>query len=355
MLELDNVEVRYGGDSVLKKLSMSIDKGKTIALLGPSGCGKTTTLRVIAGFQKLYGGRIRIEGVDQSNLRPYERNIGVVFQDYALFPHLTVERNVGFGPSCRGWSKENIASAVQAKLEMVNLWGLRGRVPATLSGGQQQRVALARALATNPKILLLDEPLSALDANMRQHLRYELRDLLKSIDATTIIVTHDQEEAFGLADEVFLMHSGLVVQQGNADQIYGEPKNEFVARFIGRGSFIEGEIKRSEGRLTFVGGPGFSFRINRTDLHPGKYKLFVRPESIKVSISKMQNSTEDFSARGRIYDIRNFGNKAEILIQVGESEKIVVDVSDDIVSKIRHGGEIYLSFNEKGVNFFPSS
>lgn len=237
---LEQVEKRFGRLVAVSDMSLGVTKGTNISLLGPSGCGKTTTLRLIAGFETPDAGRVLIDGADVSGKRPYERNVGLVFQDYALFPHMNVEQNVSYGLRNRGYPRGQIKARVAEMLELVGLSQFSSQRPGKLSGGQQQRVALARALATSPSVLLLDEPLSALDAKLRQELQVELKHILKAAQCTTIVVTHDQEEAMSLAEHIVVMNEGQIMQQGSPTDIYDRPTHKFVAEFIGRSNWFSG-------------------------------------------------------------------------------------------------------------------
>ncbi|HLX30228.1 MAG TPA: ABC transporter ATP-binding protein [Casimicrobiaceae bacterium] len=240
VLELRHVTKRYGSAAAVRDVSFAVQSGQIVALLGPSGCGKTTTLRMIAGFVAPDAGEIEIAGRDMRKVRPHERSVGLVFQDYALFPHLSVGENVAYGLRQRGDSKDGIARRVREMLELVRLDGFADRRPMALSGGQQQRVALARAMAVTPAVMLLDEPLSALDAKLRQQLRLELKHILRSAQCTTLVVTHDQEEAMSLADQIVVMDQGCVLQHGQPSAIYHAPATRVVADFIGRANWFEG-------------------------------------------------------------------------------------------------------------------
>jgi ABC-type Fe3+/spermidine/putrescine transport system ATPase subunit len=242
---MHGVSKRYGDVPAVIDVSFSVASGQILALLGPSGCGKTTTLRMIAGFVEPDAGSIHIGGRDMRDVRPHERNVGLVFQDYALFPHLTVEQNIAYGLRQRGDATDAVARRVGEMLALVHLEGFGARRPAGLSGGQQQRVALARAMAITPEVMLLDEPLSALDAKLRQELRFELKQILRVAQCTTLIVTHDQEEAMSLADEIVVMDHGRILQQGNAAAIYHAPRTRAVAEFIGRTNWFEGKLGRT--------------------------------------------------------------------------------------------------------------
>jgi len=241
-VELEGVSKAYGAHRAVQELSLSIESGESVALLGPSGCGKTTTLNMIAGFLEPDAGHIRIDGRAVGGVPPYRRNIGMVFQHYALFPHLTVADNLAFGLRMRKADRAEIARRVGGALELVHLGGLERRYPRELSGGQQQRVALARALVVEPAVLLLDEPLSNLDAKLRQEMREEIVELQQRLGITTIFVTHDQEEALAIAQRIAVMDAGRVEQVGAPEAIYGRPRTEFVARFIGEANLLPGEV-----------------------------------------------------------------------------------------------------------------
>ena len=244
LLELKNIQHAYGKQVVVNELSLTLKKGQIGCLLGPSGCGKTTVLRCIAGFEPISAGEILLNGVAVSNanfcLPPEQRHIGMVFQDYALFPHLTVAANINFG--LHRMQKTERASRITELLHTVGLADASSRYPHELSGGQQQRVALARALAPRPNLLLLDEPFSNLDVSLRERLSLEIRDILKSQNATVILVTHDQDEAFAIADEIAVMHRGEIQQWDTAYNLYHKPANRFVANFIGQGVFLSGKV-----------------------------------------------------------------------------------------------------------------
>jgi ABC-type Fe3+/spermidine/putrescine transport system ATPase subunit len=284
VLELRHVSKRYGDKPAVHDVSFSVQSGQVLALLGPSGCGKTTTLRMIAGFVDPDEGSIEIGGRDMRDVRPHERHVGLVFQDYALFPHLTVEQNVAYGLRQRGGTKGAIAKRVREMLALVHLDGFGERRPAGLSGGQQQRVALARAMAVTPEVMLLDEPLSALDAKLRQELRFELKQILQAAHCTTLIVTHDQEEAMSLADEIIVMDHGVVLQQGSAAAIYHAPRSRTVAEFIGRANWFEGRlgVELAAGLREFVTAEG-SFVVQGGSAAEGAVlQVCVRPERLRI-------------------------------------------------------------------------
>ena len=238
IIEIKNINVSYGSNHVLKDVSLNIDNKDFYTFLGPSGCGKTTLLRLIAGFEKSSSGELFIDGKEVSNLNPWERDVGMVFQNYALWPHMTVYKNISFGLEEKKLDKKEIKNRVDEVLELVDLKDLSGRYPFQLSGGQQQRVALARTLVVKPKVLLLDEPLSNLDAKLRVQMRKELQDLHKKIEITSIFVTHDQEEANSMSTNLAILNEGVVQQVGKPVDLYNNPSNTFVANFLGTTNVI---------------------------------------------------------------------------------------------------------------------
>ncbi len=270
-VELYNVIKRYEGFEL--RIDLKIRDGEMMVLLGPSGCGKTTTLRIIAGLEKPDSGKVLFSGRDVTNLEPYERDIGIVFQDYALFPHMTVFKNVAFGLEMRKVPKEEINRRVRQALEMVGLEGFEKKYPEQLSGGQQQRVALARALVTEPNVLLLDEPLSSLDAKIREKLRSEIRRIQRELGITTVYVTHDQEEAMAISDRIAVMNVGRIEQMGRGIELYYSPKNEFVANFIGRSNIL---------RLSSKGGRACIGPICFDTDEEGSIVVFFRPEHVRI-------------------------------------------------------------------------
>jgi len=281
-LDLVNVVKRFGDHAAVVGASLSVAGGEIVALLGPSGCGKTTTLRLVAGFEQPDAGSIAIGGADIARLPPYRRDIGLVFQDYALFPHLTVAANIDYGMKQRGIAKVEQDRRRGELLRLTRLEGLDERRPMALSGGQQQRVALARALAISPKLLLLDEPLSNLDAKLRETLRIELRDILRVVGTTTLVVTHDQTEAIGLADRIALMNKGRIVQVGTAREIYQEPATRFVAEFIGQSIWFSGHLRQGTERAEFVADDGPVFPVAApANVRTGS-GLSIRPEHVHL-------------------------------------------------------------------------
>src|SRR5262249_54153844 len=255
-LEIEDLRVRYGEHRALDGVSFAVEPGERLCLLGPSGCGKTTTLQVVAGFIVPDSGVGRIAGRGVLRQPPEQRNIGVMFQNYALFPHLSVQDNVAFGLRMRRRPAEEIRRRVGEALDLVRLGHAAAKQPRMLSGGEQQRIAFARAIVIQPSLLLLDEPFSNLDARLRQEMRSELLGLLQELKIATIMVTHDQEEAMAIADRIALMRAGRIEQLGNASEIYAAPRNLFVARFVGESNVLDGRVAPSDGRADAVDVPG---------------------------------------------------------------------------------------------------
>ncbi len=255
-LKLQNLTAAYDQEIILKKMNLEVKQGELLSLLGSSGCGKTTTLRIVSGFLKQREGSVFLEGHEISKTHPSERGFGYVFQNYALFPHLNVEDNVGFGLKQRKVGREGINKKVVEMLDMVDLTAFAGKRPLELSGGQRQRVALARALAISPRLLLMDEPLSNLDAALRVKMRMEIRRIQQEHNITALYVTHDQEECFSISDRVAVMNEGLIEQLGTPEEIYSSPATSFVARFVGFENFIHGTLENSGKKLRFAAEKG---------------------------------------------------------------------------------------------------
>ncbi|MEN5083765.1 ABC transporter ATP-binding protein [Bosea sp. TWI1241] len=275
---IEGVNLSYGDNHVLKDVNLAIEPGEFFAFLGPSGCGKTTLLRLIAGFNQADTGRVTIGGADITALPPWKRDVGMVFQSYALWPHMTVRRNVAFGLEERGVKRAEIERRVEAALALVGLAHLGERRPSQLSGGQQQRVAVARTVAVEPKVLLLDEPLSNLDAKMRVQVRRELRDLQQRLGLTTIFVTHDQEEANSICDRIAVMNDGTVQQVGTPMELYERPANLFVANFLGTANILSGALAESGGSRRFTLEGGTALEVPAGQSVPSGARLVFRPQ-----------------------------------------------------------------------------
>ena len=296
-LELKNVTKKFNKLTAVDDFSLTVNDGEVVALLGESGCGKTTTLRMVAGFTPLDEGEILVDGKSLTNIPPYKRNIGIFFQNYALFPHMTVFENVAFGLKIKKLSKVEIKKEVSEIIGLVGLEGMDNRYPRQLSGGQQQRVALARSLVVKPSVLLLDEPLSNLDAKLRTSMQTEIKRLQKALGITTIIVTHDQQEAISLADRVIVMKKGQIIQQSSPEKVYESPENPFVADFMGFKNFIPGEILEIEkdgyAKLSMAGLEN-SFKVeSKNCMNIDKKEdviIAIRPEKIKIVPLNKENA-----------------------------------------------------------------
>jgi len=281
-LELTNLEKTFGSNRVVKDFSLGIEKGEFVSLLGPSGCGKTTVLRMVAGFETPTAGAIRIDGQDVTGLRANARNIGMMFQAYALFPNMTVADNVAFGLKVKGVPRAEREARVTEMLRLIGLPEMGGRFPFQLSGGQQQRVALARALAPRPRVLLLDEPLSALDAKVRVSLRNEIREIQRELGITTIFVTHDQEEAMSISDRIVVMNGGIAEQVGAPFQIYNQPTTRFVANFVGTLNSLSATVVSPEAGQVEVAGQVVTLAKAPIPARKGdRVTLALRPEAVR--------------------------------------------------------------------------
>jgi len=282
---LRNVSRRYGSSIAVHPTDLEVNEGELLTLLGPSGCGKTTTLRMVAGFIAPTTGRIMIGSDDVTDLPPNKRQIGMVFQEYALFPHLTIAENIGFGLRERGVPRRTVAKRVTELLELIQLPEIGGRYPGQISGGQQQRVALARAIAHPPRVLLMDEPLGALDLKMRETMQIELRRIQKALAITTIYVTHDQIEAMTLSDSIAVMSNGRVIQRGTAQEIYDRPATRFVADFVGQINFLEGSVAGRDGEWDVMHVRDKSLRLPRRNTTTPQVTLGIRPQNLLISAS----------------------------------------------------------------------
>ena len=320
----------YGELRAVDDVSLAIRDGELLALLGPSGCGKTTTLRVIAGFVQPDSGTVHFGDRDVTRVPVHKRNVGMVFQGYALFPHLTVAKNVEFGLRVRGWDKERVGRRVKEMLEWVQLDGMSERRPRQLSGGQQQRVAVARAMAIQPDVLLLDEPFSALDAKLRLQMRTEIRELQRQAKITSVFVTHDQEEAMAIADRIGVMNQGRLEQLGSAEDLYKRPVSRFVAGFIGKCNFIEGRVT-GERRFETTGGQALQFAGS----HPqGPAALCFRPEHAAL----VQGGTGANSIPVTIKAVTYLGPSTEYEVVADTGEKLVVTAASTEAGQVGPAG-----------------
>lgn len=327
MLRLEALTKRFGSTVAVEELTLEVRKGEFLSLLGPSGCGKTTTLRMIAGFETPSSGRLFLQGRDITPLPAQRRGMGMVFQNYALFPHLDVFENVAFGLKAQGASGSAIRGQVADALARVDLAGYEHRAVQALSGGQQQRVALARALAPQPALLLLDEPLSNLDAALRERTRDELRDLLRRFEMTAIFVTHDQEEAFALSDRIAVLRQGTLQQLGTPQELYRTPTNSFVASFVGRANFFDGTVVERQGKRLAALSEQVHWPI-RSDAAPGeRVRIMTRPEELRI-IAGGENASAN-TVRGRVIDRRFAGANTFYRIVVPGSGELSVAMRGD--------------------------
>jgi iron(III) transport system ATP-binding protein len=330
LLKLENLCRRFkAGRPAVQRLSLELQPGELMALLGPSGCGKTTTLRLIAGLERPDGGSVWLRGVEITGLRPERRGIGIVFQDYALFPHLTVAENVRFG--LHRWPRRRVAGRTAEMLELVGLPHLGGRYPHELSGGQRQRVALARTLAPAPELVLLDEPFSNLDASLRQEMRQEVRRLLQAAETAAILVTHDQEEAMVMADRLAVMEAGELVQLGRPDAIYRQPATTFVAGFLGRSNLVRG-IAQGDRVETSLGQLSLAVPAR------GPTTIALRPEQIRLVADPQASAWVElceFRGHDRLYRVRTEETSLVVIRPseecLPEGERVRLEVADVVM------------------------
>lgn len=326
-IQLSNVYKKYDGaeGAVISDLSLNVKKGEFLTLLGPSGCGKTTTLRMIAGFEQLTSGSVIIDGEDVTNMSPHERCVNTVFQNYALFPHMNIFDNIAFGLKMKKVSNSEIKARVSEMLKMIQLEGYENRMPSSLSGGQMQRVAIARAVVNNPKVLLLDEPLGALDLKLRKQMQLELKHLQKRLGITFIFVTHDQEEALTMSDRIVVMKDGVIEQLGTPDEIYERPVSKFVADFIGDTNLLEGKIEDvfSNEALLHINGEEELIKVSAKNLLAGE-QIFaaLRPERIKI---KKSPENEDIYLKANLKDRIYTGIYYKTILELNNGNLIIVN------------------------------
>jgi len=348
IITISEVSKAFGRVVAVDNISLTIRQNEFFALLGPSGCGKTTLLRMLAGLESPSGGRIIIDGQDMAETPPNERPVNMVFQSYAVFPHMTVAENVAYGLKVTGTPRDEIGQRVVEALEMVQLPGLAERKPDQLSGGQRQRVALARALVKRPKVLLLDEPLSALDAKLREQMRLELAQLQHKVGITFIIVTHDQDEALSMADRIAVMEGGRICQIAEPGALYESPTTRFVADFIGKVNLVTGQVTGVEGGKVAIEVPGFGrLAIPHDGPASGKVALAVRPE--KLQIGKSEPASELISTKGRISDWAYYGNTSHLFIDTEiDNLRLSVNIQNETretMNSMDIGDEVWVSWS----------
>jgi putative spermidine/putrescine transport system ATP-binding protein len=346
-LELRQLSKRYGDFHAARDITLDVADGEFVVLLGPSGCGKTTTLRMIAGFVEPSSGVVRLGNADVTRLPAWKRNTGLVFQNYALFPHLTVAQNVAFGLEMRKVAKADAERRVAQALELVRLGHLGSRLPRQLSGGQQQRVALARALVFRPDVLLLDEPLSNLDAKLRQEVRVEIRKLQQSLNLTTVMVTHDQEEALTMADRLVVMSEGAVRQVGTQRDLYERPADRFVAGFVGRSSFLGGTLETPE-RFRTRGGIAIACQAAGT----GRATLALRPERVTVGPAGIDGAENGFP--GEVEFVSYLGGLIDIHVRLSPSDLVIAQIPNRESGFMPEVGDrVHVAWSTASASVFP--
>ena len=347
-LELQNLRKAFGATVAVDNLNLAVGDGEMVAFLGPSGCGKTTTLRMVAGFVMPTGGSIRVRGEDITDLPPNRRDMGMVFQSYALFPHMTVGGNVAFGLKARRVPAAEVGPRIADSLNLVGLTGLEDRYPKQLSGGQQQRVALARILALRPKLLLFDEPLSNLDAKLRVHMRHEIRRLQKEVGITALFVTHDQEEAMTIADRIVVMNKGKIEQEGPPEEIYDEPKTRFVADFIGAANLIVGEVRNGR----FTSSRGQVLPLPASGMPQGgadDLVLSIRPEKIDV-----HRSVREPGVAASVVRATKLGAIIEYAMVLPSGDAVTVQKQDrEDVERFAPGDHVSLTWSARDARLLP--
>ncbi|ELY36245.1 ABC transporter ATP-binding protein [Natronorubrum tibetense] len=326
-ISLSGVTKRYpGGVLAVKGVDIDIESGEFVTLVGPSGCGKTTTLRTIAGFERPTDGTISIDGTDVTDAPPYERNTGMVFQDFALFPHLTIHENVAYGMDVSGdYTDEEIDARVAEMLELVELPGVGDRTPDQLSGGQQQRIALARALAPRPDALLLDEPLASLDKKLREQMQVELRRIQQEVGITTVFVTHNQEEALTMSDRLAVMNDGRFEQVGPPEEVYNDPKTRFVADFLGTANLFDGSVTSVEDGYATVDCSDATIRALGNSVEVGEtVSVVARPERLAIDSAGADGATAENTFDATVQFKRHLGSSVEYQLETDDGRELVV-------------------------------
>lgn len=338
----ENVRKAYGSVTVVPDLSLTIEPGTLVTLLGPSGCGKTTTLRMLAGLEHPTSGRIVIGGKDVTMLPANERDVSMVFQSYALFPHMTIDENVAYGLESSGLKKSEAKRKAQHTLELVGLKDLGHRLPSELSGGQQQRVAVARALVLEPQVLLLDEPLSNLDARLRRRVRTEIRELQQRLRFTAVYVTHDQEEALAVSDQIIIMKEGRIAQKGSPRELYEAPTSAFVADFMGEANVMPCAIIDVEGDHAVVETGGLRHRVAARKAERGVGKLAVRPNAIMLTSGHAEGAI-----KGKVLHSAYLGDHVEYEVETDAGTLYVVDVGAQMAMEPQ--SDVSVAFRNHGV------
>jgi putative spermidine/putrescine transport system ATP-binding protein/spermidine/putrescine transport system ATP-binding protein len=355
-VELKNVKKSFGAVNAVKDVNVTFDEGTFTTLLGPSGCGKTTILRMVAGLEVPTSGDILVGGTRVNDVPIHKRNLGLVFQNYALFPHRTIGQNIAFGLKYRGVSNSDIATKVKEALDVVRLPGVEDRYPTQLSGGQQQRIALARAIVIEPDVLLLDEPLSALDANLREEMRVELKAIQHRIGVTSIFVTHDQSEALAMSDKIIVMSAGEVQQIGAPEEVYNNPANEFVANFLGASNILDVTVAGSDDKTIALQTPHFGTisvpklrAVNLGALKTGR--LVVRAEKLRLLDADAEDA--GVSAPGVVEAVDYQGQIARYFVRVGEMQFQAMNMIDG--RPFGAGAKVKIAFNPQDCSVLPAA
>ena len=350
IVTLQHVDKWYGDNPVVKDMNLEIAEGEFLTLLGPSGCGKTTTLRMIAGFENATEGTILVQGERVEDKEPYQRDVNTVFQNYSLFPHMTVYDNVAYGPSIKKVPKNEIRRQVREMLELVQMSGYEKRKPDELSGGQKQRVAIARALINRPRVLLLDEPLGALDLKLRKQMQFELKRLQKKLGITFVYVTHDQEEAMTMSDRIAVMKDGVIEQIDRPSVIYQRPKTRFVADFIGESNIFAGTVAEAADGLLRIRTPGGLVTAKAEGCRKDdEVYVSVRPESLNVSFEPK----EGFSFRAVVTDSVYMGTLTKVLLQAEDGQEIKFSRFEE-TEGLSEGTEVWLYWNPEKAVVIPA-
>ena len=344
VIELKDISKRFNEVQAVVDFNLKIDKGEIVSLLGPSGCGKTTTLRMIAGFEIPDEGQILLNGKDIVNLPVRSRNMGMIFQNYALFPHMTVFENIAFGLQVRKTDKNIVKQKVEEYLALVKLTGLNERKPSQLSGGQQQRVALARALITQPEVLLMDEPFGALDKKLRESMQLEIKNVLRKLSITAIFVTHDQEEALVLSDRVVVMNSGTIEQIGSPENLYEKPKTHFVANFIGVSNIFRGMVQYDKEKYIDLNGK----KLLLGEAAAGEGVFALRPEKLKLSSDRLD---EENCFEGIVENVKYFGMTSQYYIDMGLDEPVIANCQNtgEGGQAYHAGDKVYVAIDKRNI------
>ena len=341
-VKFENITKKFNETVAVDNVSCSFEAGTLTTLLGPSGCGKTTSLRIIAGLERATEGKILIDNEDVTILPATDRDVSMVFQSYALFPHMSVIENVSYGLKMINVKKEEYTEKSIETLKLVNLEGYENRMPSELSGGQQQRVAVARAIVLKPKVLLFDEPLSNLDAKLRRQVREDIREIQQKLGVTTIYVTHDQEEALAISDKVIVMNNAVIAQEGSPKDLYNNPKNKFVANFIGDANVLSSEIENKEANSYKIKLAEMKINIISEKNMTGNISVAIRPEKININKNKSENNIN-----AKVTNASFVGNSYQYILSTNIGKIYVI--SKDTINTFKINDEVFLSFNEKDV------